>query len=143
MARGAPLSIHDPATMARYFNRYYGDASATSLGLDIEQGREKADFKDVAEKFRMIADYTQDVFVPWDAESRALIQKLDTIGIMTAELRHKMQRYVVGLSPSEFLRAKRAAIRQVRDSDLWVCIDGMYKDDLGIVIEPDAASMVI
>jgi CRISPR-associated endonuclease/helicase Cas3 len=143
MARAAPLSIHDPATMARYFHRYYGDASAISLGLDLEEGRERADFKDVAEKFRMIADYTQDVFVPWDAESRELIEKLDAIGVMTGELRHKLQRYVVGLSPGEFLRAKRAAVRQVRDSGLWVCIDGMYRDDLGIVIEPDTASMVI
>jgi CRISPR-associated endonuclease/helicase Cas3 len=137
MARSAPLSIHDPAIMTRYFNRCYGDASATSLGSDLEQARDQARFKDVADQFQMIADYTQDVFVPWDDESRSLIQKLEENYMITAELRHKLQRYVVGLSPSEFLRAKRAAVRQVRDTDLWVCLDGMYKDDLGIVIEPD------
>lgn len=142
MAKEAPLSIHDAATMTRYFQRYYGDASPTSLGADLEQKRNEAAFKDIADEFQMIADYTQDVFVPWDAESRALIQELDANYAITLELRHKLQRYIVGLSPSEFLRAKRAAIRQVRDTDLWVSIDGMYKDDLGIVIEPDAASMV-
>jgi hypothetical protein len=129
--------------MARYFHRYYGDASAASLGADLEHARDEARFQDVADQFQMIADYTQDVFVPWDVESRDLIQKLDAIGIMTAELRHKLQRYVVGLSPGEFLRAKRAAVRQVRDTDLWVCVEGLYKDDLGIVVEPDAASMVV
>jgi len=72
-----------------------------------------------------------------------LIQRLDAIGVMTAELRHKLQRYVVGLSPGEFLKAKRAAVRQVRDSDVWVCVDGMYNDDLGIVLEPGFASMVV
>jgi CRISPR-associated endonuclease/helicase Cas3 len=143
MAKAAPLSIHDPEIMARYFHRYYGEASATSLGLEIEQARNKACFQDVADQFRMIADYTQDVFVPWDAESRALIQELDTIGLITAELRHKLQRYVIGLSPGEFIRAKRAALRQIRDTGLWVCIDGLYKDDLGIMIEPDPASMVV
>jgi CRISPR-associated endonuclease/helicase Cas3 len=142
MAKSSPLSIHDPATMTRYFNRYYGDASANSLGAELEHARDEARFRDVAEQFQMIADYKQDVFVPWDDESRILIGKLDAIGVVTAELRHKLQRYVVGLSPSEFLQAKRAAIRQVRDTDVWICVDGMYKDDLGIIIEPDAASMV-
>lgn len=143
MAGAAPLSIHDPVVMARYFNRYYGEASSSSLGAELEKARDEANFQYVADEFRMISDYTQDVFVPWDDQSRVLIQKLDAIGMLTAELRHKLQRYVVGLSPGEFLRAKRAAVRQVRDSGLWVCVDGMYKDDLGIVIEPDAASMVI
>ena len=82
MARCSPLSIHDPAVMTDYFNRYYGDASATSLGSGLEQARDEARFKDVADEFQMIADYTQDVFVPWDDESRSLIRKLDTIGIM-------------------------------------------------------------
>ena len=142
MAKDAPLSIHDPATMTRYFHRYYGDAGPTSLGASLEQKRDEAAFKDIADEFQMIADYTQDVVVPWDPESRALIQELDANFAITLELRHRLQRYIVGLSPSEFLKAKRAAIRQVRDTDLWVCRDGMYKDDLGIVIEPDAASMV-
>lgn len=143
MANSAPLSIDDPATMQRYFHKYYGEASSSSLGLELEAGRDEARFRYVADEFRMISDFSQDVFVPWDDESRLLIQRLDAIGTLTTELRHKLQRYVVGLSPNEFLKAKRGAVRQVRDADLWVCADGFYQQDLGIVIQPDAASMVV
>jgi hypothetical protein len=143
MAKSNPLSIDDPSVMARYFHRYYGDADAASLGAALEQARDKACFQDIAKEFRMIADYCQDVFVPWDDASRASIRELDAIGTLTAELRRKLQRYVVGLTPGEFLKAKRAAIRQVRDTNFWICVDGLYKNDLGIVIEPDAMSMVI
>jgi CRISPR-associated endonuclease/helicase Cas3 len=143
MARAAPLSIDDPAIITKYFNRYYGDADADSLGLKLEEARDQAQFLDIAKEFRMIADYTQDVFVPWNAESRALIQQLDVTGVVTSGLRRGLQRYVVGLTPGEFLKAKRGAIRQIRDTGLWVCLEGMYSDDLGIVLEPDAASMVL
>jgi CRISPR-associated endonuclease/helicase Cas3 len=143
MARSAPLSVHDPVAMTRYFHRYYGDADASALGAGIEAARETAHFKKVAEEFRMITDYTQDVFVPWDDESRDLIRKLEAIGVMTRELRRKLQRYVVGLSPGEFFRAKLSAIKPIRQTDLWVCVDGLYKDDVGIDIDPSAASMVV
>jgi len=143
MAKRAPLSIDDPAVMHLYFHKYYGEADALSLGAGLEAKRDDVKFRDVAEEFEMISDYTQDVFVCRDEKSRAAIAELDAIGTMTSELRRKLQRYVVGLNPSEFLQARRGAVRQIRDTDCWVCVDGFYTDDLGIVIAPAAASMVI
>jgi len=144
MANAGPLSIDDQTVMSRYFHRYYGEVDATALGADLEIAREEARFRDVADQFRMIADYAQDVFVPWDGQARLLIQELDASRTLTLELRHKLQRYVVGLLPREVPKANRgAAIRQVSGTDLWICLDHAYNEDFGILIEPDATSMVL
>lgn len=144
MANERPLSIDDLNVMRRYFHRYYGETSATALGAEVEIARDEARFRDVADQFRMVADYTQDVFVPWDDQARTLIQQLDATQKLTPELRHGLQRYVVGLLPREVPKAyAAAAIRQIQNTDFWVCLGHAYTDALGVTIEPNAGSMVI
>jgi hypothetical protein len=92
----------------------------------------------------MVADNTQSVFVPYDAEARPLIVQLNVIGVLHLDLRRRLQRYMVGLYQREFqVAAQRGAVYEVRPgSNLWICPEGFYDEKLGFVMEPSPSQMV-
>jgi CRISPR-associated endonuclease/helicase Cas3 len=101
LLRGEPIQPDSLEQMERYWNRYYGEGD--DQGAPLQAYRLEGRFATLAREFEMISNRTLDVFVPYDDESRAAIDELRSIGQITRELRHKLQRYVVGLRPGELV----------------------------------------
>jgi CRISPR-associated endonuclease/helicase Cas3 len=142
LIREGGLSIDEPDCIRRYFDRLYGEAN---LGEDLEQLRTDLRFRDVGENFKMIADNSQSIFVPYDAEARDLIEQLNAAGVLHLNLRRRLQRYTVGLYPREIqAAAQRGVLYEVRPgSNLWICPEGFYDEKLGFVMEPSPGQMVL
>lgn len=142
LIREGELSIDNPDCIRHYFDRLYGEAN---LGDDIEKLRSEAKFRQLSEKFEMIPDNTESVFVPYDAQACALIDELNATGVLHFKLRRGLQRYTVGLYEKEVHAAVRSgALYEVRPgSNLWVCPKGLYDEKLGLGSEPSAKQMVI
>ena len=142
LAREGILSIDRPDHVRQYFDRLYGEADLDAK--EIQELRRKMKFREVAHEFEMIADNTQSVFVPYDAAARELIARLEERGILDIGLRRALQRYVVGLYAREFQEARRGGVHEVRPgSDLWVCSEGFYDENLGFVTRPTPEEMVL
>jgi CRISPR-associated endonuclease/helicase Cas3 len=141
LIREGGLSIDNPDCIRQYFDRLYGEAN---LGKELEELRTNLKFRDVSEAFEMIAKETQSIFVSYDAEARNLIAQLNAAGVLYLSLRRSLQRYTIGLYSSEVLKAaQRGIIYEVRPgSDLWICPEGFYGDEVGFVMEPTPAQMV-
>ena len=135
------LSIDSPDCIRRYFDRLYGEAN---LGKEIEEMRTNLKFRDLGEEFEMIADITQTIFVPYNADARDLIAQLQAAGVLYLKLRRGLQRYTVGIYEREFRTVvARGILREVRPgSNLWICPEGFYDANLGFVTEPMPKQMV-
>jgi len=141
LIREGGLSIDDPDCIRRYFDRLYGEAD---LGAELEDLRTNLKFRCVSKEFEMIANDTQSVFVPYDAEARNLIAQLNAAGVLHRDLRRGLQRYTVGLYPREIqTAAQRGVLYEVRPgSNLRICPEGFYDQKVGFVMEPSPDQMV-
>jgi CRISPR-associated endonuclease/helicase Cas3 len=137
------LSIDNPDCIRQYFDRLYGEGA--DLGESLEELRRAEKFREVSKEFEMIADNTQTIFVPYNADARGLIAQLRMAGVLYLKLRRGLQRYTVGIRKKEFWHAvARGILREVRPgSNLWICQEGFYDPTLGFVTEPTAKQMVL
>jgi CRISPR-associated endonuclease/helicase Cas3 len=136
------LSIDNPDCIRQYFDRLYGEGA--DLGGELEELRRAEKFRDVSERFELIEDNTQTIFVPYDTKALELIAQLRATGVLYLKLRRDLQRYTVGIYEKEFRTAvARGILREVRPgSDLWICQEGFYDRQFGFVTEPTAKQMV-
>jgi hypothetical protein len=142
MIRDGLMDFDDPETVRHYFDRLYGEGA--DLGKDVQKKREETQFRDVADAFDMIADFTQDVIVPHDDRARELIGELRSGRRPTMQLLRDLQAYVVGLTPDEFRVARLAVLEQIPwRGDVWISRDGFYDKDLGLNVERTAADMIV
>lgn len=141
LQRGESLQTDSIEKINRYWNRYYGEGG--DQGADLQELRHKNDFRTLADKFEMISDRTRDIFVPYDDSSREAIEELRRIGTLTRALRHKLQRYTVGLRPYEVERAL-GVLEEIRpDSGIWVLVEKAYTKTKGMKFELDAADRIV
>jgi len=127
--------------MQTYWNRYYGEGG--DQGLGFQKHRDRQMFATLARDFEMISDRTLDVFVPFNKSARAAIDELRVIGLLTRDLRRRLQRYVVGLRPYEFDKA-RSVLEEIRkDSGIWVAVDKAYSRNKGLKLLLDASDMIL
>jgi CRISPR-associated endonuclease/helicase Cas3 len=130
LAASRPIQPDDLEIMAAFFERYYGEAD---LGSHLQKMRLEAKFATLADEFELISSRTQDVFVPF-GEGRALIDELYAARQLTASLRKRMQRYVVGLLPWEFQRARGLILTELTpDSNVWIATDAAYDTEKGLL----------
>jgi hypothetical protein len=125
-----------------YFERYYG-TSGTDLGEKLVAMRKGMNFSTLANEFEMISNRTRDVFVADDEEAQQAIEELRTVGQITRSLWHRLQRHIVGLSPSEFQKAK-GVIEQVPctgGDEIWAATD--YDQHLGLIFNPGPDNFVL
>ena len=129
---GASLQVDSAVALQEYFERYYSEAD---LGMNLQEMRKKIQFATLAESFEMISNRTRDVFVPYGEEAQAAIEELRSIGRLTRELRPKLQRYVVGLQPYEFEKA-RGVLAEIRPgSEIWIAVERAYSEIKGLKFE--------
>ena len=113
-----PLS---PEAIRRFFIRRF-DLDGSGLdkhkilqGLESEWKTLSFPFKDIADSFKMIDDFSQSIIIPFDQEACDLLAEV-------AEAEHpgiyqrQLQRYTIGIHPKEFADyLQRGWLRQVRD----------------------------
>ncbi len=130
---GASLQVDSAAALQEYFERYYSEGA--DLGMNLQEMRAKIQFATLAENFEMISNRTRDVFIPYGEEAQIAIEELRSIGRLTRELRRKLQRYVVGLQPYEFEKA-RGVLAEVRPgTEIWVAVERAYSEIKGLKFE--------
>jgi hypothetical protein len=127
--------------MTRYWNRYYGEGG--DQGKSLQERRLVSMFRTLAEEFEMISDRMRDIFVPYDDFSREAIEELRCVGTLTKALRHKLQRYTVGLRPYEVEKARGVLEEIRRDSGIWVLIEQAYTESKGMKFELSAEDTII
>ncbi len=131
LAANKSIQVDDLEAMAAFFERYYQEAD---LGTELQEMRQRARFRSLAENFEMISSRMRDVFVPYE-QGREWIDELYRVGQLTAELRRRLQRYTVGLQPWEFSRAKGTALSELRsESEIWIAGDTAYDREKGLQI---------
>jgi hypothetical protein len=141
LQRGESLQPDSMEQMTRYWNRYYGEGG--DQGKSLQERRMVSMFRTLADEFEMISDRTRDIFVPYDDVSREAIEELRRIGTLTKALRHKLQRYTVGLRPYEVEKARGVLEEIRRDSGIWVLIEQAYTESKGMKFELSAADTII
>jgi CRISPR-associated endonuclease/helicase Cas3 len=141
---GGNVQVDSADAIRKYFERYYGE-SGVDLGESLLELRNNLSFASLAQEFEMISNRTRDVFVPDDEEAQRAIECLRSSGELTPSLRRMLQRHIVGLSPSEFQKAK-GVIEQVATAsgdEIWVVVDQAYDDRLGLIFNPGPERLVL
>lgn len=109
-SREALAGEHDPGapeTMSRYFRslRSLAGNALDKQGIvkAFEEGIEGCEmpFRTVAEKFHLIDQSTNTIYVPYDAEGETLIRQLQA-GVCSKELYRKLGRYAVSVYERHF-----------------------------------------
>lgn len=140
LAKTRSIQPDDLDAMAAFFERYYGEAD---LGGKFQEWRRNAKFASIAEEFEMVSSRTHDVFVPY-REGRGLIDELYRVGQLTADLRRRLQRYVVGLHPWEFQEARESALSELREgSNVWIAGDLSYDGEKGLQISTQSQGIFL
>ena len=129
--RAAPhLEIDDPEAQRLYFAQLYEacDLDAKS----ISHLRESFDFPSVATAYRLIADDSVPVAVPWQRGQELLDQLSGSSWVSRADWR-RLQPYLVSLRSHEFLRAQEAGLcgEVVAQGGLWRW-EGGYDQYIGL-----------
>ncbi len=131
---GRSVQVDSLQDIREYFEQYYGE-SGTDLGEALVTLRNQEKFASLAEQFEMISNRTRDVFVPDDEEARLAIAELRDRGELTLNLRRRLQRHVVGLSPSEFQKASGVIEQLPIEGEFWVAVDSAYDKQLGLLFD--------
>jgi CRISPR-associated endonuclease/helicase Cas3 len=141
---GKSVQVDSSEAIRLYFERYYGE-SGVDLGESLLNLRNNLSFASLAQEFEMISNRTRDVFVPDDEEAQTAIERLRSSGELTPSLRRKLQRHIVGLSPSEFQKASGVVERVATASgdEIWVAVDQAYNDRLGLIFNPGPERLVL
>ena len=139
-AKRHSIQPDDLKRLAEFYERYYNEGA--DLGSKFQRMRKKAEFKTLASEFEMISSRTQDVLVPY-GEGQHLIDKLRSIGILTAELRSKLQRFTVGLYPWEFEIAHKSVLSAIGPGgNLWEVSSAAYDSETGLRTSFDPEQLI-
>jgi hypothetical protein len=129
---GREIQADSANVIRRYFDRYYTDGDLNENLAEARRGI-AVKFATVASEFEMISSRNLDVFVPDDSEARQAIAELRERGRLDRELRGRLRRHTVGLSPWEFSEARGVLEELAPGSDIWIAVDGAYSAEVGLM----------
>ncbi len=125
----------DPAVFEAYFGLIYGRASCDSHGIQAK--RKEFQFREVAEKAKVIPDGGTPVIVPYQ-KAPNWIKRIQRMGMFDRSILRRLQRYTVNIRPHDRDELVRRALIQPL---LPSCPDGpellhaaAYNLHLGVVI---------
>ncbi len=132
LARGYVPQIDDPAIIREYYGRLYFSGDLDGEG--IQAMRQKFQFKQVAEAYRLIDNAGQPVVISkWTPFQNEIEELLVEIQRRPAKaLFRRLARFQVNLFPHQILRASHLIHEDPSGVVVW---DGDYDDDTGIVEE--------
>ena len=136
LARERRPQVDSGEAIEAYFERYYGEAG--DMGEELQELRTREGhfmFASLADAFEMVSSRTRDVFIPYDEVAESAIEELRGIKRLTRDLRRRLQRYVVGLYPNEFQKA-RGVLEQIgSEGEVWVAVERAYSEIKGLKFE--------
>ena len=124
------LDLHSPDIFENYFQRLYQIEERDKHG--IQDLREKRDYPEVAQRFRLINDNTMPVIIRYNAEVATILAEINRRGLWSSD-RRKLQPYIVNLPRYEF---QKSTTRTELVPDLWAW-DGTYDPIRGIPMGHD------
>jgi CRISPR-associated endonuclease/helicase Cas3 len=139
----------DPAAVTRYFELHYGkearahkwDKPQVMACFPKPPGRMNFNFRTASERFRMIDDAAQPVFVPYGEQGRQLVEQLryaaaapPSQGGLRGLLR-KLQRYTVGVFEDAYRRMLGVDIEELPGGYAVLTNSDMYDENLGLCID--------
>ena len=138
------FDIHDAAALGPWFRRVYDTVDTDAH--DIQKLRRALDFPEVAHRFRMIADDTEDVVVPYgSAEERAeIIADIRTRRGSARLLLRRLQPCTVALRRRDISRAARGLLGPVMDGVWeWVGDPASYDAVRGLNVDGVDEELII
>jgi len=135
-ARDGELDLNDPAIFEEYFKRLYGTALSDRHGIQAD--RANLNFATVAEKFKLIDDYSTPIVVPYEG-SEAPLKRLHSAG-PNREIMRALQQYTVQIPPFAF----RLLLQAGGAEELWAGAEiyrltrtheTYYSEAFGLMIE--------
>jgi CRISPR-associated endonuclease/helicase Cas3 len=122
---GGSVQVDSADAIRNYFERYYGWKWNGSRAETGGPSRNETDFATLAQEFEMISNRTRDVFVPDDEEAQKAIERLRNRAGNSRRVAPHLQRHIVGLSPSEFEKARAlwSALPTATGDEIWVAVD--------------------
>jgi CRISPR-associated endonuclease/helicase Cas3 len=134
------VDLDDPYALAPWFRRVYGTVERDAEG--IQKLREKMHYPEVARKFRMIQDDTEEVVVPYgDAAERAQVDdavaQLRTRSGTARLLLRMLQSYTVGLRRRAIQHAASRGFVQPIIAGVWEWTGPpeLYDDVRGLIAD--------
>lgn len=132
LLRGATADFDDPELYHRYFRGFFG-----KVNLDerkIQELRGALRYEEVAKQFRMIADDTESVVVPYDDAAKRLLASSRHVSTLSRGLLRALQPYMVSVRRWQLDRYRREGlVQEVRPGLLeWL---GSYDAQRGLSVE--------
>lgn len=124
------LDLHNPGIFEDYFQSLYQIEQRDKH--NIQDLRQKHNYREVAEKFRLIDDNTMPVVIRYNADVARVLAEIKRRGLWSSD-RRKLQPYIVNLPRYQF---QRSTTRTELVSNLWVW-DGVYDPIRGIPMGHD------
>lgn len=136
MVHGRSLDPTDPVTQSMYFEELYRDNDLDKHYIRLK--RERRDFKQIHEDFRIIPDETFIVFIPWGEKGESLL--LDLLNATELKKSHlrAMQPYTVSVYKKTLDALREAgSIRQLvvdeEEKTIWYVEDmSIYDRNFGL-----------
>lgn len=127
-----------PDSIKAYFQELYSAKEAILDEKEILKLSGQAAFATIGERFKLIEDYTKNLFIPWNDEAKQIEQQL-RMGIFTRELMRKAGKYTVsvwsqtGPQPGLFEQLLNDGLADALDDQLAVLKDlSIYNDKTGL-----------
>ena len=124
------LDLHDPGIFEHYFQRLYQIEKRDKHG--IQDLRQKGNYPEVAQRFRLINDNTIPVVIRYNADVAVILAEISQRGLWSSD-RRKLQPYIVNLPRYEF---QKSTTRTELVPDFWIW-DGTYDPIRGIPMGHD------
>ena len=125
--------VMDPAVFAKYFHELYGLADCDTH--EIQEKRAQFQYREVAEKARVISDGGTPVIVPYKIATK-WIHRIRRTGTFDRAVLRRLQRYTVNVRANDLrqLQALGATQTLLGDDGPLVLDGSAYDDSLGVVI---------
>ncbi len=127
----ANLDLHDPSIFEEYFRCLYQQGTDV---LKIQELRQRLNFPEVAQQFRLIRDDTTAVVVKYDNVVNERLRQIQRRGLFSSDYR-ALQPYMVSLRNHEFRQAKELCDEIAPGLFVW---GGSYHPIKGIGIGEQA-----
>lgn len=127
------IFLENTSHMECYFNSLYEGGRDVLDSCDIQGMRDKFDFKNISEKFRLIED-SLSVIVPYGLEGRDILDRARSEPLSRSFL-SELQGFSVNLNAREFEALSSKISELKKDSNIWVLDeDDLYDASLGLQI---------
>ena len=133
-----------PEAIQHYFELHYWkksdgwDRHHVLKSIGNQPNKLEFNFREVAAKYQFIREVTETILIPFDDESKRLIEKLEKTSearFLDREFWRKLQRYGVQVRQHELVRLQKAGAVELQH-ERWVLIQShLYDEKLGLVFD--------